>query len=105
MPLDLVGALVRMLVRLDGQKLALVVPFIDRRAGVQPFVALQPDQPGIQHGGQRLSDLGLADARSTLQQQRPAQPHGEIHRDGKRVVGDVISLGEAVFQFLQVRCP
>jgi hypothetical protein len=103
MPLDFVGAFVRMFMRLDGQKLALIVPFVYCGTGVQPLVTLQPDQPGIQRGGQRLGDLGLSDARRALQQQRPAQPHGQIDRDGQRVVGDIISLCQAVFKFLQLR--
>ena len=35
---------------------------------VEPFVALQPDQLGAVHGGERLGDLGLADAGFAFEQ-------------------------------------
>ena len=61
--LDLADAGARALARLDRQQLALIVPFVERRAGVEPFVALHADELAAVHRGERLGDLGLADAR------------------------------------------
>ena len=66
--LDGVGLVAAM--RLDRQQLALVIPFIQRRRLIEPLIALQPDQFGAVHAGQRFCDLGLADARLAFQQQR-----------------------------------
>ncbi len=60
-----------LLEQLDGEQLALVVPFVHRRVGVQALVALQPDQARVAHRGQHLGHLGLADAGVALEQQRP----------------------------------
>ena len=49
--------------RPDVQQLAGVVPLVHRLVGVDALVALQPDQLAAEHRGERLGDLGLADAR------------------------------------------
>ena len=59
------GALLR---GADVQQLARVVPLVDRVRDVEPFVALQPDQPGAGGRGQRFRGLGLADAGLALEQ-------------------------------------
>ena len=64
----------------DGQQLPLVVPVVERLAGGQPLVALQPHQRRIQHGRERLRRGGLADAGLPFQQQWAAERHGEIQR-------------------------
>jgi hypothetical protein len=40
---------------------------------VDALVALQPDQPRTKCAGQCARDLGLADTRLALEQQRPAR--------------------------------
>jgi len=50
--------------------LPLVIPFIERGRLIQSLIALQADQFGGVRRGQRLGDLGLADARFAFQQQR-----------------------------------
>jgi hypothetical protein len=72
--LDRVGRHRVALVRADRKELTLVVPFVNRRIGVEALVALQPDQPRLQHLSQCLADLGLADPGLTFEQQRPPQP-------------------------------
>ena len=73
----------------DAQDLPRVVPFIDRRRHVQPLVALQADQIGIQDRRQHLGDLGLADPGLSLQEQRPVELHGQEHTGGQVAVGHV----------------
>ena len=77
------------LVRLDGQQLALVVPLVERGRLVEPLVALQADQLGAVDRGQRLGDLGLADARLAFEQQRALQQLHERQRRRQLAVGDV----------------
>jgi hypothetical protein len=59
---------------------------------VDALVALQADQPRAGGGGQRLGDLGLADARLALDQQRLAQLGGQEDRGGQCAVGEVALL-------------
>jgi hypothetical protein len=59
---DIVGILADPLASLDGEKLALIVPFVERGVLIETLVALQADQFGLVHGGERLGDFGLADA-------------------------------------------
>ncbi len=73
----------------QAQQLALVVPLVERGVGVQALVALQPDKFSREHAGEDLRDLGLADPRLPLHQERLLHLPGEIHggRDGG--LGDV----------------
>ena len=59
--------------RLDGEKLALIIPFVKGGVLIEAFVALQANELGPMHGGQRLGHLGLADACFALQEQRPLE--------------------------------
>ena len=70
--------------QLDRQQLALVVPLVHRRVDVEPFVALQADQPRVADRGQSLGDLGLADAGVAFEQQGPAEIEHEQQRRGER---------------------
>ena len=56
--------------RLDSQQLTLIVPFIQRRALVEPLVALQADQLGVVGKCQGPCHLRLANAGLAFQQQR-----------------------------------
>ena len=67
---DLGGAGASALARLDRQQLALIVPFVERRARVEPLVALHADEFAAVQRGERLGDFGLADARFALDQKR-----------------------------------
>ncbi len=92
--LDLFRVLARALARLDGKKLALVVPLVERGVLVEPLVALEADQLGLVHLGERLRDLRLADARLAFDQERPAEKVHQPERGRKIAVGDVAGLGE-----------
>ena len=85
--------------RLDREQLPLVVPLIERGGLVQPLIALQADQLGRMHGGERLGDLGLADAGLAFQQQRPPQPLHQRDRGRKLAVGDVAGLRRGLLRF------
>ena len=54
---------------LDGKELALIIPLVERGVLIEAFVALQADQLRAVHRGQRLADLGLADAGFPFKQQ------------------------------------
>ena len=80
----------------DRQQLPLVVPFVERLAGGEPLVALQPDQRCLQRAGQRLRGGGLADPRLALQQQGPAEAQGQEQGRRHAVVDQVVDGVEAV---------
>ena len=93
--LDLGRALARALARLDGDDLALIVPLIERRAGVEPLVALHADELGAVHERQRLRDLGLADPGLALDQERTLEGVHHPERRREVAVGDIADFGEA----------
>ena len=73
----------------DAQQLPRVVPLVQRLAGVDALVALQSHERRVEHRGQRLGRLGLADPRFALEQQRLRQPHRAEHRRRETEVGQV----------------
>ena len=79
----------------DGEKLALIVPFVERMSGVDALVALQPDEIARQQLCDGLGGFRLADARRAFEQQRLAEPDGEEDRGGEAIVGEVAHRGEA----------
>jgi hypothetical protein len=70
--------------QLDRQQLPLVVPFVHRRVHVEPFVTLQTNEPRAARRGERLGDLGFADAGIALDEQRAAELQHQHERRGKR---------------------
>ena len=97
-----VGVERALLQRPGVEQLARVVPLVERLAGVDALVALQADQPGLQDPRQRARDLGLADPRLALEQQRPAQPEGEEDGHREAAVGDVALAREGLLKLLDV---
>ena len=55
-----------------------VLPLVERLGLVEPFVALQADQLGGERGGERLGQLGLADAGRPLDEDRLLHAVGEV---------------------------
>src|SRR5437773_11171704 len=74
------AAVVPGLLELDVQELLLIVPLVEGGRGVEPLVALEPDQVRPEHPRHDLRDLGLPDARGPLDQERLAQAHRQVHR-------------------------
>ena len=93
---DLVGIFADAFAGFDRQELALIVPLVERGVLVEAFVALQPDQLGAVHGGQRLGDFGLADAGFAFEQQRALEKFHQPQRGRDIAVGDVADGGELV---------
>ena len=75
--------------RLDPQQLLAVVPLVQRLGLVQALVALQADQPASGRPGERLGELGLADAGRALDQHRLAQALREIGDERGGLVGEI----------------
>ena len=73
----------------DLEQLPRVVPLVDRVADVETFVALQPDQIGLEAGREDPGHFGLADTGFAFEEQRPLQLERQV--DGRReaAVGDV----------------
>ena len=82
-------------VGLDPQQLLLVVPLVQRLGLVEALVALQPDEPGAGDLGDRLGELGLADAGRSLDQHRLLEPVGEVHDARDAGVGQVVGPAQA----------
>ena len=80
------------------EQLARVVPLVDGVADVEPFVALQANQVGVERGGDGGGQRGLADAGLALEKQRPLQSQRQKQRDGQAAVGDVVLVGEALLE-------
>jgi hypothetical protein len=74
----------------DAQQLARVVPLVQRLGGIDALVALQADQRRLEHRGERLGRLSLADACLALEQQRLGEAQAEEHRGGEALVGEVV---------------
>ena len=96
MLLDRVGVLADSFARLDGEELALVVPLVERGLLVEALVALQADELGAVHRGERLGHLGLADAGLAFEQQRTLEELHQPQRSRDVAVGNVAGGGEAV---------
>ena len=86
----------------DAEQLARVVPLVERLGGVDPLVALQPDQRRVEHGRERPGRLGLADARLALEQQRLRQAQAEEHRRRQALVDEVVDRRQPLGQRLDV---
>ena len=89
----------------DGEELAGEVPFVEGFGGVDPLVALEPDERGVQYFGQHLGGLGLADPGLAFEQQRLGEPDGAEQRGGDAVVGEVADFRQRGLQALRVMGP
>jgi hypothetical protein len=78
------------------EELAGVVPLVDGLGGVDPLVALEPEQLAPRPAGQDLGHLGLADAGLALEQQGSAQPQGQEDGGGEALVRQVLVAGEGL---------
>src|SRR5262249_30041295 len=87
----------------DFEKLPRVVPLVQRVRDVQTLVALEAYELGLQRLGQRLGNLGLADAGFALEKERTAQLEREVNGQRERAVGDVALAREQALEVLDGR--
>ena len=78
----------------DPQQLLGVVPLVERPGLVDALVALQPDHARAGGRGDGLGQLGLADSGGALDEQRLAQPVGQVDRGRDRGRGQVPDAGQ-----------
>ena len=81
---------------LDAQQLLLVVPLVEGLGLVEPLVALQADQAGIEQFGDRLGQLGLAGAGGALDQDRLPEPLRQVHDAGDALVGQIADTAQSL---------
>jgi len=85
---------------LDAQELLAVVPLVQRLGLVEALVALQAHQPAVHVPRQRLGQLGLADPRGALDEDRLAELGGQEAHERRGLAGQVAggaeSAGEVV---------
>ncbi len=77
-----------------------VIPLVDRVRDVEPLVALQPDEVGLERRGHCAGQRGLPDAGLAFEEERPSEPEREEHGHGEAVVGDVVLRGQPLLQVL-----
>ena len=97
--LDRIGIFADAFAGFYGEQLALIIPFVKRGVLVETLVALQANKLGAVHGGQRLADLGLADAGLAFKQQRTLEELHQPQRGRNIAVGDVANGREPVGNF------
>ena len=81
----------------DGDHLRREVPVADGRCGVEPLVALKPDQPAAERRRDRLGDLGLADAGLSLQKERAPEPERQEDDGRQGAVADIVLARQQAF--------
>ena len=80
------------------EQLSRVVPLVQRVADVEPLVALQANEIGVERGRHRAGQRGLADAGLALEEQRPLQAKREKQGDRQAAVRHVVRGGEALLK-------
>ena len=80
------------------QHLAGVVPLVHRMMHIQAFVALQPDQVGLQQRSQHLGHFGFANAGFAFQQQRAVQAQRQKDGSGQAAIGNVHARAQRFLQ-------
>src|SRR6516165_5082067 len=80
----------------DRDHLGGVVPLVDRGRDVQPFIALQPDQPTAERCRKHFCNLGLADAGLALEKERPPHAQRQEQHGRERAVGEVVRVGQKI---------
>ena len=85
---------------LDAQELLAVVPLVQRLGLVEALVALEPDQPPLGGAGERLRELGLADAGRALDEHRLAELRREVGDERRGLVREVPHFAEARLDLL-----
>ena len=87
----------------DFEELPRIVPLVHGVADIEAFVALQPYEVDVEARREHLCDVGLADARLALEEERALQLEGEINRRGQTPIGDVELALEQRLQLLDRR--
>jgi len=82
------------------ENLPRIVPLVDRVRDVEPFIALEPDQIGVERRGDGGRQRGLADAGFTFEEERAMQAQRQEDGNGEAVVGDVVLRGQTLLQVL-----
>ena len=82
------------------QQLGREVPVVQRLAGVDPLVALQPDELEPEGRGERLGKLGFADAGLSFEQERTSEAKGQVGCGRQAAIGQVILVQQNVSKIL-----
>jgi len=78
------------------QDLAREVPVVERLAGVDALIALEPDQRHVVHLGHRLGQCRLAGAGLALEEHGPLHLLGQEDDRRQRVVAEIAGRRERV---------
>src|SRR5690348_975270 len=69
----------RVLLELDAEELLGVVPLVERGGGVEPLVALEPDERRVERTREHLGDVRLPDTGMPFHDERLLERHRQIH--------------------------
>ena len=78
--------------RPDLQHLAGVVPLVQGLVRIDALVALQPDQPPVEHRRENLGHFGLAHPDLALEQDRTAKGQRHEQGGGQSTIGEITAL-------------
>ena len=84
----------------DLQQLFGVIPLVDSRVDVQPFITLQTDQRCVKPLGQHFGDLCFADPGFSFEKKRAFELEGQVDRGGQTAVADVVLFDQSVVKFV-----
>src|SRR5207244_3232040 len=84
----------------DVQELAGIVPLVEGLVGVDPLVALQPDELEPESRSERLGQFGFADAGFSFEQERTSEAKGQVGCGRQATVGQVILVQQNVSKIL-----
>jgi hypothetical protein len=85
----------------DREHLAGEVPFVHRRRGVDPLVALEPDELSPQDRCEGLRGFGLADPRRAFEEEGLAEGKREVGGRREAFVRDVLGIAQGPGQRLR----
>ncbi len=88
--------------RQSDAELPRIVPLVQGLGRVDALVELEPEQRRVEHLGQRLARLGLADAGLALEQDRLGQLTGQEQRRRQPPIGEVVDVVGLALQAVRV---
>ena len=72
------------------------IPLANGAGGIQPLIALQPDETTAKGKAERLGDLGLASARPALEEKRAPQRQRQVGHGARRAPAHITLRAEHV---------
>jgi hypothetical protein len=75
------------------EQLTWIIPLVERMADVEPFIALKSDQIGGECRRRSRGERRFADARLSLEKERPLEAKRQEESGSKAAISDVVLFG------------